>query len=277
MRNELETRCLSSGFHGRENLRLCKAYTDGWFIVVGKIKSRRVELWLDRYAGEGQRRFYYGFRVSGASALQTLTENVSRPYQPVRKFTRKDYGKIKGRRVWQLKENLPHRHFDKPISEDYFQAHRFFGIYDSMKVLSAKALERLAMRAADFISAVICSQIKTVESTTKSQVYPQFEPQVRRVHLARERSPKLAKACKQRDGFRCRVCEQTFEEIYGDLGRGFAESHHLYPLSRKKNSTKTSVDDLVTVCANCHRMLHLMRGREHDLQDLKRRMQAHRS
>jgi predicted HNH restriction endonuclease len=29
------------------------------------------------------------------------------------------------------------------------------------------------------------------------------------------------------------------------------------------------VEDLVTVCDNCHRMLHLMRGKEHDLDRLK--------
>jgi predicted HNH restriction endonuclease len=123
---------------------------------------------------------------------------------------------------------------------------------------------------------VICSKAKTIEATDSSQVYPQLEPRVRREHLARERSSKLAKACKERDGYCCKVCEKTFEEIYGELGRGFAESHHLYPLRRTKPNVKTRLEDLATVCANCHRMLHLMRGREHDLGELKRAIKRQR-
>jgi 5-methylcytosine-specific restriction protein A len=69
----------------------------------------------------------------------------------------------------------------------------------------------------------------------------------------------------------------TFAEVYGDeLGAEFAEAHHLHPLSRKRANEKTRLEDLATVCSNCHRMLHLMRGREHDIEELKRIMAKQR-
>ena len=55
----------------------------------------------------------------------------------------------------------------------------------------------------------------------------------------------------------------------------FAEAHHLRPLSKKRAKEKTRLEDLVTVCSNCHRMLHQMRGREHDLDELRRLWRQH--
>ncbi|MCP4547071.1 MAG: hypothetical protein GY835_11450 [bacterium] len=42
--------------------------------------------------------------------------------------------------------------------------------------------------------------------------------------------------------------------FYGDLGAGFIEMHHLKPLS--SGERKTTLRQIVLVCANCHRMLH---------------------
>jgi len=271
LRDELKKRCPTSGFQARNKLRLANGYTDGWYVLLGKIKDPKVrlELWLDRYPGKGPRRFYYGFRIDSSRELRRLTQHVSSVYQPKLTFTQDDWDKIEGQLVWHLNPKLPHRNFDKPIYEDYRPGLRFYGIYDAAKTWSQVSLERIVGRAADFFSAVVCSRTRTVEAVVADEVYPQLEKKVRREHLVRERNPKLARACKQRDGYRCRVCGVTFEEVYGELGQGFAESHHLHPLSRKRANEKTRLEDLVTVCANCHRMLHLMRGREHDLQKLK--------
>jgi 5-methylcytosine-specific restriction protein A len=55
------------------------------------------------------------------------------------------------------------------------------------------------------------------------------------------------------------VCRFDFLEFYGQLGRGFAECHHIVPLAEAAFSRTTRLSDLAIVCANCHRMLH--RGR----------------
>lgn len=271
LRDELEKRCETSGFQARIQMRPAIGYTDGWYVLLGKIKhpEARLELWLDQYPGQGPRRFYYGFRIQSARELQSLTKQVSPTYQPKITFTQKSREKIEGKPVWQLKPKLPHENFDTPIYEDYYPGHRFYGSYDSGRSLSDASIRRMVEQAANFFSAVVCSRTKAVEAIVEKEVYPQLERQIRREHMTRERNPALAKACKQRDGYRCKVCGMTFEEIYGELGRGFAESHHLRPLSRTAATRKTRLEDLVTVCANCHRILHLMRGKEHDLDRLK--------
>ncbi|MCE9535998.1 MAG: HNH endonuclease, partial [Nitrospirae bacterium] len=94
--------------------------------------------------------------------------------------------------------------------------------------------------------------------------------QVVRQHLAREQSRPLAEQCKRRDNYRCQVCEMTFRELYGDIGKAFAETHHIIPLNRLADAVEASLSDLVTVCANCHRMLHKLDGGEEDLAKLRR-------
>jgi len=83
-----------------------------------------------------------------------------------------------------------------------------------------------------------------------------------RQHFVRERNPLLVRKKKQlvikRDGdLRCEACDFSFRARYGELGSGFIECHHTMPLSRLRPNKKTRLEDLVIVCANCHRMLHL--------------------
>jgi predicted HNH restriction endonuclease len=82
------------------------------------------------------------------------------------------------------------------------------------------------------------------------------------IHRQREISLRRAKL----DAFRrehhgrlfCEVpgCGFDFEIMYGHLGRGFAEVHHLRPLAELDGPISTALTDLAVVCANCHRMIH---------------------
>lgn len=90
-------------------------------------------------------------------------------------------------------------------------------------------------------------------------------------HLRRERDPELARRRKEHDGYRCQICKLKFEEVYGDIGHGFVEAHHRIPLSKLKGEVDNRIEDLLTVCANCHRMLHRLAGEERDIDDLMQR------
>jgi predicted HNH restriction endonuclease len=46
-------------------------------------------------------------------------------------------------------------------------------------------------------------------------------------------------------------------------------------IKRLKGETVNSQDDLITVCANCHRMLHRLKGKPEDLDVLRTMLQAH--
>ncbi len=72
-----------------------------------------------------------------------------------------------------------------------------------------------------------------------------------------ERSKENRKDAIKYHGTRCMACGIDFGEVYGEVGRGFIEVHHIVPLSQSHE--KVSVNpktDLVCLCANCHRMVH---------------------
>ena len=40
------------------------------------------------------------------------------------------------------------------------------------------------------------------------------------------------------------------------MGEKFIEAHHIKPVSQMDENEKTSIDDIVMVCSNCHSMIH---------------------
>lgn len=58
----------------------------------------------------------------------------------------------------------------------------------------------------------------------------------------------------------CSVCGFDFERVYGSVGQGFIEIHHVEPLS--EIAVEHAIDpgkDLVPLCSNCHAMAHRQR------------------
>jgi hypothetical protein len=83
----------------------------------------------------------------------------------------------------------------------------------------------------------------------------------RRLHLIRERNQTLVAKAKsialENDPMlRCQVCGFSFTERYGEHGYRFIEAHHKQPIAELKQGSRTRLEDIALVCANCHRMLH---------------------
>lgn len=57
-------------------------------------------------------------------------------------------------------------------------------------------------------------------------------------------------------GLICEACGFDFVKKYGQLGIGFAECHHLVPISSLEPNHSTRLEDLAIVCSNCHSMIH---------------------
>lgn len=84
----------------------------------------------------------------------------------------------------------------------------------------------------------------------------------RESHIRYERDPKAVRRKKQafrnKHGGRlgCEVCELIPDEHYGkESGEACIEVHHTVPLA-ELGKRRTTLDDLMCVCANCHRILH---------------------
>lgn len=52
------------------------------------------------------------------------------------------------------------------------------------------------------------------------------------------------------------MCGFDFAKTYGELGEKFIEAHHIKPVSQMDENEKTSIDDIIMVCSNCHSMIH---------------------
>jgi len=132
-------------------------------------------------------------------------------------------------------------------------------------------------------------QLPTVQpSNTATTIQPEFAPTIQtvelelpiaeedeelafpegkevfRLHKSKERNRELIRAAKQKrlltdKNLCCQVCGFSFADKYGELGDGFIEAHHLFPISQLTEQTETKIDDLALVCSNCHRMLHRRR------------------
>lgn len=85
-----------------------------------------------------------------------------------------------------------------------------------------------------------------------------------RVHRVRERSRKLVEQCKKaalkkHGRLTCAACGFDFAAKYGPSGMGLIDVHHTKPVHTLAAGDKTSLADLVLLCANCHRVVHSTR------------------
>lgn len=244
-------------------------YTDGWFAILGNLgKGRpRLEIWFDRIAGYPERKFYAGFYAPAKQKIITITRRVSRKLWPIRIVGLNDTTKDK---YWVFNERLRRSEFNAPILEKYSGGTTFYGIYDPSRVTSERVNHHFCNRAVAFFDDVARALPRASAQDEQREVYPQFENRKRVTsHVQRERSGLLAAERKSRDKYKCQVCGFRFEKVYGELGIEFAEAHHRVPLNKLRENVKTRIEDLVTVCANCHRMLHHMEGKRDDVMKLR--------
>lgn len=85
----------------------------------------------------------------------------------------------------------------------------------------------------------------------------------------RERDPQVRKACIEKYGCRCVVCGFDFKAIYGEVGEGYIEVHHLQPISQTEGEHQIEVDDLRPLCANCHAIAHRRQPEPFSIEELK--------
>jgi 5-methylcytosine-specific restriction endonuclease McrA len=251
------------------------AFTSGWVIELGRLKSKKcyLQIWLDRFTRYDNRTIWYGFySAREPSIIELLAHSAQKDLGKAVNLGDKDL-EDPARDESLLKRKLPKAKFGNPIIEEYDSGgNYFYGMYESKALpLTISQRQELGEQVAAFFETVARSLSDATPSSTENDTYLRNENRkVVRQHLQRERSGYLATLRKQKDEYKCQICGMRFEEVYGVIGRDFAEAHHIIPLSKIKGATLTRIDDLITVCSNCHRMLHRLDGEQGDIQKLKK-------
>jgi len=252
------------------------ADTDGWRAAIGDLGKGKphLEVWFDRFSGYQERKLYACFFSQVRPQLASVTERVSKQLWPVREISPADV--VDGKYA-VLAVRLARAEFNAPILERHSQGCTFYGIYDPTRATEEPVNRHFCNRAIAFFEDVARSLPNAKAEDEQREVYPRFENRkLVASHLHRERSKLLAAECKIHDNYKCQVCSLRFVDAYGSLGSEFAEAHHLIPLSRLREKVRTRIEDLTTVCANCHRMLHRMKGHRDDIKKLKTIIRNHR-
>jgi HNH endonuclease len=233
-------------------LPITKTYTRGYWAHLGSLgRSRRLELWLDRYLDRPEPFFWFGFWARRPEPIQELVDASPERLKPLLSLNPDDAKEVDGSSV--LKRRLSDDDLQKVIRESYPQDYiyclgKYARTYPPLK--NGSLLD--VSRAATFL-----------EEVTKALAFatPFVEGPSRQVTTDKfEINPKARAACVAHFGCRCVVCKMTFEEVYGrEHGSGFIHVHHKQRRADRAPSQETDIDpkqDLVPVCPNCHAMLH---------------------
>lgn len=108
----------------------------------------------------------------------------------------------------------------------------------------------------------LSNEVAKIENDEISEADSAKEGQVLyKLHKVRERDRRIIEAkkkkvLKEKGELKCEACDFDFEKIYGEMGKGYIECHHLIPLSNYQVNKETKLDDLALLCSNCHRMIH---------------------
>jgi hypothetical protein len=264
-------------------LRGVATNSDGWVLTLGSVRRDRgseLQLWLDRWTDGQHRRLAYGYRSPSSERVIAMAEAGTGSLGTATRY-RNDFVLRKDGSGFSMMEHpLKPGLFGKPVVEanDDRYGVSYLAVYElrtpSFATLPSAAMTR---RVAGFLREVVLTASALSAPVDADTPFPQERNRKKvALHTRRERNPKLARLVKSRDGHTCRVCDLNFENVYGAIGRGFAEAHHVLQLSKVKEGTVINAKDLITVCANCHRMLHRMDGAAGNWSTLRKVVRARR-
>jgi predicted HNH restriction endonuclease len=74
----------------------------------------------------------------------------------------------------------------------------------------------------------------------------------------------------KRDNYSCMVCDFNFLRFYGHIGTNIGEIHLIQQVSIINKNKVHKLSDFITICPNCHRIIHLMEGKKNDYKKLRK-------
>jgi len=260
-------------------IRAEESLTGGCYADLGRLRSQgagTLEIFYDQFPRAGAMRLSFCFRAATIDRVKQFAHANIRTFGkaiPVRDAD------VQEEPFVALKKPLPERLYRRAILEAYDVSDEhwrfFYGVYIPEVIRTTTTPKQSLVREATAFFTDVARTAAGI-APESDEPYRSLNRKIVRRHLIRERSSKLADAAKIRDGYVCQICDFNFGVSYGELGFAFAEAHHVVPLASPKARGSTTTDDLITVCSNCHRMLHRMSGEPGDLPKLRRIVATYR-
>jgi hypothetical protein len=215
-------------------------------------------------------------RLCGVSRVTSgYSETSVEPPNPGKWAGRDSYYRIELEEFTQLEPPLPAKQLRATYAveilaeliEDKPKHYPFVKYRNEVRTTQGGYLTRATPRLLRLISAALGIQ----EAAADASAEPAIEhrgfaegQRLRREIFFFSRNPGLTRAAKVHYGLCCMACGFDFEAVYGMLGRGYIECHHLDPLSERPEADwseklTTCIEQVVVLCANCHRMAHRKR------------------
>lgn len=276
LRDEIDEQYRQPGIRIKQHIDIGKTDTHGWCasLLYWPERKLRLEAWYDHFITKSQRSLWVGLRAH----RNPMAAYFTRLSLDIRAEKLIDNDTVEhdaaGQAHYSGKVNQ--KRFEKLYSEEYGNTEMFAGRY-FFGVAGFRSLRTLAGEVVGFLPVLLAGLRDADDDATTYRRVRTREGRRRVVkHMRQERDGAAPREAKKRDGYRCRVCDMRFADLYGHYGKRFAEAHHVVPLATRRGEYDLAVKDFISVCSNCHRMLHRMDGRRADWRDLRQVVQRHR-
>jgi 5-methylcytosine-specific restriction endonuclease McrA len=226
-------------------------HTDGFYAELGKGKGYKLALWFDRYikwGKKGEHILSVGVQFYGKKGQERYAEVRKKLFPKAQVIKNDDQVPIDNSELIQLRRPLAKHNFHQEILEDYGLNKQFVSIY--LGKIHDERVPKIEL--VDLIEGLLADISKVDVSKKVAFLRTRIS-----LHERYERDPAQANEAKRRAKYICQVCKFHYPRKYGGIGQGYLEAHHKVPLAQLKKRAIIYTKDLLGVCADCHRMLHL--------------------
>jgi len=166
------------------------------------------------------------------------------------------YTYIKSNYEYTLSDEVVHSSIRKAIYHHSSDADLFEGKNDLFYSIKGKGHGLWGLRT-------YIPTLNQIDLTEDDNGYPEGKQQLR-IHLIRERDPRVIREAKRRykqknEELSCQACGFNFVKVYGEIGEDYIEGHHINPVSDQETESITRIEDIALLCSNCHKMIHRRR------------------
>jgi hypothetical protein len=225
----------------------CEAVdTDGWYVSLASFPGQRgleLQVWFDNYPNAGERRASVCLKATHIDLIEKAAKIGASVLGRSRDV---DESIMEGKKgIYLMRERLPAGDYGKPVAELYANSPWKFYTVFFRQPLRKRPDSKLFADVLYVTNHLARLAIGLPPQGDPTSVYPEIPNRKKvRTHTIRERSQRLALRAKVRDNFTCLICRINFADLYGRIGAGMAEAHHVVHLSDPKFKGATNLADL---------------------------------